>query len=331
MQRAPLRSFVRRFPTMIRALASRALGVQAPTLPGPTPAPVPPAEPMTVDGYWNQHTVNSTPFTSAAESLAYLDWRFGEYPLFREFMELYGQHDGETIMDYGCGPGNDLVGFLAHTQARKVIGVDVSAKALGLARQRLGLHAFAPSRFDLVPVTDASPAIPLADESIDYIYCEGVLHHTSDVSARLAEFFRVLRRGGKACIMVYNRDSIWLHLYTAYLKQVIEGAFAGLDIEQAFTRNTDGEACPIAHCYTGQAFQHLCGQAGFTSEYVGGYFSRWELTCLREHGPQAQADPRLAEAHRSFLRALVTDANGYPTYAGKHAGIGGVYRLMKAA
>ena len=24
---------------------------------------------------------------------------------------LYGQHDGQAILDYGCGPGNDVIGF----------------------------------------------------------------------------------------------------------------------------------------------------------------------------------------------------------------------------
>ncbi len=41
---------------------------------------------------------------------------------------------------YGCGPGNDLVGFLLWGHARQVIGIDISRKALELARRRLALH-----------------------------------------------------------------------------------------------------------------------------------------------------------------------------------------------
>ena len=103
------------------------------------------ANPTAVDLYWGKHTVNSTPFNSAEKSLQYLEWRFGQYPLFRELMELWGEHDDRVVLDYGCGPGNDLTGLLVYIKARKVIGIDVSVKALELARRRLALHKIDPS------------------------------------------------------------------------------------------------------------------------------------------------------------------------------------------
>src|SRR5438093_2201698 len=78
-----------------------------------------------VDTYWTRHTVNSKPFATAAESSAYLDWRFAEYPLFGEFMQLYEGYDGKAILDYGCGPGDDVIGFLTRSQVAHVTGVDV--------------------------------------------------------------------------------------------------------------------------------------------------------------------------------------------------------------
>jgi ubiquinone/menaquinone biosynthesis C-methylase UbiE len=83
------------------------------------------------------HTIHSKPFITANESLHYLEECFKEYPLYRELMDVWGKHDDEVILDYGCGPGNDLVGFLAYSGAQKVIGIDVSKKALELASQRL--------------------------------------------------------------------------------------------------------------------------------------------------------------------------------------------------
>src|SRR5215510_3492022 len=75
-----------------------------------------------VDDYWASFTVRAEPFDSPAASLAYLDWRFEQYPLFREFMGLYGDHERDVVLDYGCGPGNDIVGFLVLGRARKVGG-----------------------------------------------------------------------------------------------------------------------------------------------------------------------------------------------------------------
>ena len=192
-----------------------------------------------VDSYWSKHTVNSKRFRNADESLNYLEWRFGEYPLFREFMSLYGNHDGEVVLDYGCGPGNDLVGFFVHTNAKKIIGIDVSSRALRLARHRLALHQGDHHRIELLQTSDSALGIPIGDEEVDYIYCEGVLHHTTNPEVTLGEFSRILKRGSKVCLMVYNRHSLWLHLYTAYQKMVIENAFPGMDILQAFSRNAD--------------------------------------------------------------------------------------------
>jgi ubiquinone/menaquinone biosynthesis C-methylase UbiE len=282
-----------------------------------------------VDTYWESFTVQALPFTSARESLEYLEWRFEQYPLFREFMQLYGQHDGQVVLDYGCGPGNDLVGFLMHTGAKKVIGLDISAKALRIAARRLALHDIDPHRIELIQTADSKTTIPFDDGSIDYIYCEGVLHHTSYPDAILREFHRVLRPGAQACIMVYNRNSLWLHLHIAYIKMVIENAFPDLSLEEAFAKTTDSEACPIARCYAPEEFSALCHQAGFKTEFIGGYLSLHELTILRELGHTAMEDERLAAPHRAFLHALVYDEHGYPMYKDKHAGIGGVYRLSK--
>lgn len=283
-----------------------------------------------VDAYWSEHTVHSEPFKTPEDSLKYLEWRFQQYPLFRDFMELYGNHDNEIVIDYGCGPGNDLVGFLVYSKAKKVIGIDVSEKALNLAGLRIELHQVDPSRVELILTSDSNSKIPIADNTVDYIYCEGVLHHTSDPGAILEEFHRTLKQGSHACIMVYNHDSVWLHLYTAYERMIRQNAFPGMDIYEAFSSSTDGVECPIARCYAPDDFMNLCNSMGFDTEYIGGYLSLHELGLLKELGDEAVLDERLADEHKDFLRNLVYDEQGYPKYKGKHAGIGGVYRLCKA-
>ena len=284
-----------------------------------------------VDSYWNEHTVNSRPFRTAEESRNYLEWRCNEYPLLREFMNLYGQHDGQVILDYGCGPGDDVIGFLIHTNAQEVIGMDVSEKALNLARHRLALHNIPADRMDLISTSDCSQRLPLDDHTVDYINCGGVLHHTSKPESILKEFYRALKPQSQACIMVYNRNSLWFHLYTAYDKMILQNAFPGLSLDQAFSKNTDGESCPISRAYRPEDFTALCRGVGFQAEFIGGYLSRHELNLWHKLGDKALRDERLAEEHKEFLRGIVKDERGYPLYNGKHGGIGGVYRLYKAS
>jgi ubiquinone/menaquinone biosynthesis C-methylase UbiE len=280
-----------------------------------------------VTRYWSSHTVNSRPFTSVRKSFEYMDWRFAQYPMFKEFAELYGDHQGEVLMDYGCGPGQDLVGYLEFAGAKRVIGLDVSLKALRLAQSLLALHRIDAKRAHLIEVSDASPRIPLDDSSIDYFQCLGVLQHTTNPEGILAEIRRVLKRGARGTVMVYNRQSIWMHLYTAYDRMIIQGAFTGLDVEEAFARNVDGVDCPIARCYSAEEFVAVAQSAGFECQYVGGYLSTVELDCWARLGQQAITDERLARSHRDFLAGLEWASQSAPTHLGKAAGIGGVYRL----
>ena len=282
-----------------------------------------------VERYWNRHTVNSEPFESASESADYLEWRFTRYPLFRELMDLWGDHEGETVLDYGCGPGDDVTGFLLHTGVRRVLGADISQKALKLTASRLALHGIDPKRYRLLRISDARPGLPLDDASVDYVNCAGVIQHTTAPGLVLRELARVLRPGGRGRIMVYNRDSLYFHFYPAYMRRIVDGLFAGLSADEAFSRNTDGPECPISRAYRPSEFCALADEAGFEIEFLGGYFADVELDLWRTTGADALADPRLAGEDKYVLQLLADDEAGYPRFRGHYAGVGGVYAVRR--
>jgi ubiquinone/menaquinone biosynthesis C-methylase UbiE len=287
------------------------------------------AQPTEVASFWTGHTVNSRPFISARQSRRYLEWRFREYPRFRELSGLYGEHDGETILDYGCGPGNDVVGFALHTRAARIIGADVSPQALSLASQRLSLHPEAVGRVELIHLLEDEPRLPLEDASIDFFSSQGVIHHTTHPEAVLAELARVVRPGSAGSVMVYNRDSTWFHLATAYELQIVKGRYAGETVDEAFRHNTDGPDCPVSRAWSPETFVAMCADAGFEARFMGGYPSRIELDVIRRLHERALRDQRLGEEHRAFLREVVFDRDGLPMRHGVLAGIGGTYRLRR--
>ena len=281
-----------------------------------------------VETYWTKHTVKSSPFRSASGSLRYLEWRSAEYPLFHQLMELWGDHSDQTVLDFGCGPANDLVGLLVHGRAKHVIGVDISETSLRLSQQRLALHRIDPTRVTLIKASDDDPRIDLPDQSVDHIYCEGVLHHSSHPAALLAEFRRIIRPNGRAIVMVYNRDSIFFHLHVAYRRQLLLRQHDDASTEEAFRHSTDGEDCPISIAYRPSEFVGLANSIGLRATFRGGYFyGHEELRGLGLLGSRAIADPRLGPEHRQFLAELERDDSGYPTWNGNLAGIGGVYEL----
>ena len=282
-----------------------------------------------VDRYWNRHLVRAGEFSSDKDSEDYLRWRSAQYPLFAEFMELYADHTGQTILDYGCGPGNDVVGFLLWSNPVRVIGMDVSETALGLARHRAGLHRLDPARFELHQLSDATPTVPLQDASVDWLHCLGVLHHSTHPTELMSELARVMKPGAQGRLMLYNRESVWYHVYVAYVEMVLNEKYLGLTVDQAFTRSTDGPDCPVSDAWSQERALKLVSDAGLRGTYLGGYLSLDEIEWWGRHGAAARADSRLEDEHRRFASRVTLDARGYPTVDGSPAGIGGVYTLSK--
>lgn len=283
-----------------------------------------------VDTFWSRHTV-ITPQLSLMrvpkQDEEFIRWRALQYPMFHELMGLWGDHTGEVVLDYGCGPGTDIVGFLLYSNAKKAIGIDISEKALVFASRRMALHNFKPDTVSLIRISDSATEIPVPDNSVDFIYSQGVLHHISHPEAILKELHRVLKTGGNASIMVYNRQSIWFHLYVTYFETMVLKRFQGLSEEQAFAKTTDTTDCPIARCYNPEDFMQICERVGFKTEFKGGYYSTLELQMFTKYKDAALKDKRLAEEHRLFLSELNNDP--LPKRRGKVAGIGGVYILTK--
>jgi ubiquinone/menaquinone biosynthesis C-methylase UbiE len=286
-------------------------------------------QPTAIDQFWSKNTVYAPSMKSAFHSRMNLEWRFRAHPMFKELTNLYGDHQNELILDYGCGPGNDLVGFACNSRARKIIGMDISHKSLELAAHRLALHKIDPERVELIQIHDANPEIDLPDEALDFISCQGVLMHTSQPEKILAEFFRILKPNSNACVMVYSQPSIWFNLYTAYEQMIVRNVFSGLGIDEAFSRNTDGSDCPMARCYPIEEFIQLCKGAGFQCNFAGGYLTETEMISLTRYLKPALKDQRLDEIHRQYLRKLMPDDRGYPKYQGYYAGVSGVYHLYK--
>jgi SAM-dependent methyltransferase len=277
----------------------------------------------TNEQYWDGHNVTlHQRFKDAQESLEYFHWRNDQYPGYIDLMPVAGR-DGKVVLDFGCGPGNDLVGFAAFSKPARLIGLDLSATSLEEARSRLALHG---ATAELIVAQDGAP-IPLPDASIDVLHCSGVLHHARDSVAVLREFRRVLKPGGEARLMVYNRESVWLHLYVAYVLMLTTPAHAGLSLEASFQRSTDGPGVPVSRCWTVAAFKALAAEAGFRCEHLGNAVSLHELSLLPRRFDAMQL-AQLPREHREFLRDLTIDEHGRPLHAGQMAGIDACYRLM---
>jgi len=79
--------------------------------------------------YWTSLMVANEDWLDAKDSLDHLLWRNSLYPGYIELMPVQGA-DGLAVMDYGCGVGNDLVGYQEFSKPFSLTGADVSKAAL---------------------------------------------------------------------------------------------------------------------------------------------------------------------------------------------------------
>ena len=145
------------------------------------------------------------------------DYRFDKLSYLPKIVDFDG-YRGQRLLEIGCGIGTDLVRFARGHAA--VIGVDLSETAVNLARANLTQHGLEGS----VIVGDGGK-LPLPDASVDVVYAHGVLQYSSNPRAIVTESQRVLRPGGTAIFMVYNRVS-WLMALSRVMKVGLEHADA---------------------------------------------------------------------------------------------------------
>ncbi|MFL2481158.1 MAG: class I SAM-dependent methyltransferase [Woeseiaceae bacterium] len=274
--------------------------------------------------YWSNHMVANENWSDSEQSIEYFHWRNEQYPGYIDLMPT-SHADGLIVADYGCGPGNDLVGFHEFSKPAKLIGIDVSESALESAKSGLDLH---DSSVEFVKVHEDSNIIPIDSEYVDLVHSSGVLHHVKNINLALSEIHRILKIGGKLQVMVYNYNSIWLHLYTAYVLQIERQVYSDLDVLEAFRKNTDGPDCPISHCYIPSEFLELVEEIGFEGVYKGASISLTEIALLPKR-IDALKSLNLPRKHREFLSEITFDASGWPVYRDSVAGINACFEFVK--
>ena len=100
------------------------------------------------------------------------------------------------MLDLGVGPGVSAIGILERLPRATVVGVDFSARMLGVARRYLRR-----TNLSVELVHADATQLPFADASFDVVTGHSFLYITPDPQAVLREARRVLRPGG-GCVFL---------------------------------------------------------------------------------------------------------------------------------
>ena len=155
----------------------------------------------------------------------------------RAYDEAVAHATGRDVLDVGCNTGYGTIRFVP--VASRVVGVDVSERAIEAARRR------APDGRPEFIATDGFD-LPFADASFDLVTSFQVLEHVPDPRPYLAEIRRVTRPGGTVILATpnaatrldpgmtpWNRFHVREYVATE-LATLLEGTFSRVRIQGMF-------------------------------------------------------------------------------------------------
>lgn len=160
---------------------------------------------------------------------------FAHQPNEQPFNRLINYDDlpGKHVLEIGCGSGA-ISAQLARKRAL-VTAIDLTSHAIALTRRRFEL-------FDLkgdVKQMDAEH-LEMPDETFDFIWSWGVIHHSANTEAIIGEMHRVLKPGGEVRLMVYHRHSIKFWIGTILIRGLLFGGLLRHSAQELCNKYSDG-------------------------------------------------------------------------------------------
>ena len=250
--------------------------------------------------------------SSLARSVGITDRTAASLAKFDEaYMELYpyllqrvpvADFAGLRVLEVGLGYGT--LGQKIAQSCRSYTGLDIAHGPVQMMRHRLGLAGIAGNAVQ-GSVLDA----PFPDASFDRVVAIGCFHHTGDTQRCLDETWRLLRPGGIAYLMVYNRYSAlqWQRWPGRTLAAALaEWGLGRWDTaptvgqRHAYDRNSAGAAAPETQFFSTRQLRRMLGR-----------FRRLELA--KENFGNVKMGGRILIPRRSLLR-LAGPAIGLDIY-----------------
>lgn len=150
----------------------------------------------------------------------------------RRAVSLCRVKTSDIVADVACGTGDLSLAF-AKAGARRVIGLDFTHEMLLLAQHKSSrTSSLRPQDPGLLYADADALQLPLPDGSVDVVSIAFGLRNLIDPARAIGEFYRVLRPGGRLCILEFSsprrRVLRWAHrLYCGRIMPITASLIAG--------------------------------------------------------------------------------------------------------
>ena len=138
------------------------------------------------------------------------------------YLKLYGFSDEQAlksylsdkkiILDAGSGLGYKAKWFADLSPNSLVIGMDYSDSVFLAARNYINTQ-------NLIFVKNDIANTKIKTNSIDYISCDQVIHHTEDPQKTIMEFYRILTDNSELAVYVYAKKALPRELIDDYFRE----------------------------------------------------------------------------------------------------------------
>jgi SAM-dependent methyltransferase len=184
---------------------------------------------------------------------------------------------GMSLLDCGCGVGSITLDLAERVAPGQVVGVDLDAGQLAVARAEAERRGLTNIRFEVGNIYD----LPFPDATFDAVLAHTLLFHLSDPLRALRVLRRMLKPGGVACVSdddwstrVFSPAEPLMQRLWEIITRLWEynGAspfyarhLRGLMLEAGFARS-EGHAIAADHYGTSAETRHF---ADFTGSLLG--------------------------------------------------------------
>jgi ubiquinone/menaquinone biosynthesis C-methylase UbiE len=178
----------------------------------------------------------------------------------------FPRYHGKKMLEVGVGMGTDFLQWVR--SGAEAYGIDLTPEGVRHTLTRLELYGLTAKE---VRVADAE-SLPYSDNMFDLVYAWGVIHHSPNTEKALAEIVRVLKPGGTAKIMVYNRHSLQVFLMWVRL-----GLLKGQPWRSPRDLLWNHQESPGTKAYTHQEIHRILAVHPVENIWTRSPICKWEL------------------------------------------------------
>lgn len=154
--------------------------------------------------------------------------RYRTHPWIKESIDSFNITN-KKVLEIGFGMGTDHLNLAR--RGAIMHGIDLTPTNREISTERFKIYGM---KSDLI--TGDAENLPYMDNSFDFVYSFGVIHHSPDTQRIISEIYRVLKPGGKCWITVYHKNSVYFWWSVFLVNYLLKGGWKRRTLQQQLSR-----------------------------------------------------------------------------------------------